>query len=327
MSITKAAIVQEYGAYYLNSGQNMARLKQLLMFTRKSSQYFTQVKTNDTIYQMALATVTSLVQSFQKAFTPKGDFEFTPNQIKLYKMKVDIEIYPDDIEDNWLGFLAANNLSRKEWPLIRYLLESFILSKIQEDMELNVIYKGVYVAPTANTAGDTSAAMNGLKIALRHANVNHDTTIGALDATTIYDQLEAAYELVSEVYQGMEMNIHLAPKWERAFLKDKRALGFYQHTGPGQIDNSLDFAPAKVIGLPSMIGTDDWFITPMANAIHLNKKGDNQGSVLIEESKRCVNIMTDWWEGVGFGINEIVWTNVPEIAPAPAPEGGEGGEG
>lgn len=310
MAITKTAIISEYGAYYLNSGQNMARLRQLLMFTRKSSQYFTQIKTDDTIYQMAMAQVTSLVQAFQKAFTAKGDFTFTPNKIQLFKMKVDIEIYPDDIEDSWLGFLSSNSLSRKEWPLIRYLLESFILSKIQEDMELTVIYKGVYVAPTAGTAGTTAGAMNGLKIGLKAATVNHDTTVGALDAATIYDQFEKAYELINEVYQGMEMNIHCAPKWERAFLKDKRSLGYYQLNSSNQIDNSLDFAPAKVIGLPSMIGTDDWFITPKANVLHLNKKGDNQGKVLVEESKRCVNIMTDWYEGLGFGINEIVWTNV-----------------
>lgn len=313
MSITKTAIVTEYGAYYLNSGQNMARLKQLLMFTRKSSQYFTQIKIDDSIYQMALATVTSLVQSFQKGFTPKGDFTFTPNKIQLYKMKADIEIYPDDIEDSWLGFLSSNSLSRKEWPLIRYLLESFILTKIQEDMELKEIYKGSYVAPTTNTAGVTGQSMNGLKKSLQAASVNHDTTVGALDASTIYDQLEKAYDLVSEVYQGMEMNIHVSPKWERAFLKDKRSLGYYTINGPGQIDNTLDFAPGKVVGLPSMIGTDDWFITPKQNLLHLNKRGENQGSVLVEESKRCVNIMTDWYEGIGLGVNEIVWTNVAAV--------------
>lgn len=313
MAITKTAIIAEYGAYYLNSGQNMARLKQLLMFTRKSSQHFTQLKTDDTIYQMAMATVTSMVQAFQKAFTPKGDFTFTPNKIQLYKMKADLEIYPDDVEDSWLGFLASNSLTRKEWPLIRYLLESFILSKIQEDMELNIIYKGVYVAPTVGTAGLTQNAMNGLRKSLQAAAVNHDTTIGALDGATIYDQCEAIYELISEVYQGMAMNIHLAPKWERAFLKDKRSLGFYQMQGPGQIDNGLDFAPVKVIGLPSMIGTNDWFITPKANILHLNKKGDNQGKVLLEESKRCVVVMTDWYEGLGLGVNEICWTNVAAV--------------
>lgn len=310
MSVTTSAIVQEYGAYYLNSGQNMARLKQLLFFQRESLKYFTPIKTDETVYQMAQGVISSLVQSFQKGWTPKGDLEFKPNAIELKKMKVDFEVYPDEIEDNWLGFLASNELTRKDWPIVRYILESFIYNQIAEDLELNEIYKGVWQAPTAGTAGDAGKSMNGLKLALKHADVNHDNTIGPLDAATIYDQAEAIFELVSERYQSTAMNIHFAPKWYRAFLKDKRSLGYYQIQSPGQIDNTLDFSPGKVVGLPSMIGTNDWFVTPKTNAIHLNKKGENQGKVNIEESKRCVNIMTDWWEGCGFGINEIVWTNV-----------------
>ena len=30
----------------------------------------------------------------------------------------------------------------------------------------------------------------------------------------------------------------------------------------------------------------------------------------IQESKRTVSILTDWWEGLGFGMNAAVWTNL-----------------
>jgi len=42
----------------------------------------------------------------------------------------------------------------------------------------------------------------------------------------------------------------------------------------------------------------------------LTKKSENKSNVNIEESKRTVSFMTDWWEGVGFGINEAVWSNL-----------------
>jgi len=32
----------------------------------------------------------------------------------------------------------------------------------------------------------------------------------------------------------------------------------------------------------------------------------------MEEAKRNVAIMADWWEGLGFGINQAVWTNIQE---------------
>jgi len=30
----------------------------------------------------------------------------------------------------------------------------------------------------------------------------------------------------------------------------------------------------------------------------------------IEEAKRAVAVMGDWAEGLGFGINQAVWTNI-----------------
>lgn len=311
MAITTTQIVQEYGAYYIAGGQNEARLKRLLLFGRETPKLATKIKTDDTVYRLAQSKMTELVQAFQKSWTPKGDIEFTPNPIQLFKLKVDLEIYPDDIEDNWLGFLASNNLSRKEWPLIRYILESHFYKQIDDDLERKAYYKGVYAAPTAGTAGVTSASMNGLKTFLTSDKVNH-VTMPALDADTIYDQIEAFYENISEEYQNSRMIIGLAPKWKRAFLKDKRSLGYYDISSPSQIDDTLDFSPARVIGLPSMIGTDDIWATPVDNFLHITKKGENAAKVKIEESKRVVNLLTDWWEGFGFGINEVVWTNVAE---------------
>lgn len=314
MAINKTDIVIEYGAYYIAGGQNEQRLKRLLLFGRETTKYATQVKTDDTVYRLAKSTISSLVQSFQKSFTPKGDVTFTPNPIQLFKLKVDMEVYPDDIEDSWLGFLASNSLTRKDWPLVRYILESHAFGKISEDMELNEYYKGVYEAPVAGTAGTSGKSMDGLKVILGKDNINR-LTMDALNASTIYDQVENAFEQISEVYQNTEMIVAMAPKWARAFLKDKRTLGYYTIDGANKIDNRLDFAPAAVVGLPSMINTNDIFITTKSNFLHITKKGENAAKVNVEEAKRCVSVMTDWWEGLGFGINELVWTNVPASTP------------
>jgi len=315
MAIIVTDIVKEYGAYYLNSGQNMARLRRLLLFGRETTAIARQIMTENTIYQLAESNITSLVQPFQKTWTPKGEVTFTPNPIQLYNMKVDMDIYPDDIEDNWLGFLASESQSRKEWPLIRYIMEEHLVKKIEEDLELKLYYKGVYKAPTVGTSGDTETSMNGLLIHLKNNKKVNRLTMDALEASIIYDQLEEAYEQVSEVYQNTPMLICTAPKWRRAFLKDKRAQGYYSITGPNEIDDTLDFSPAKVKQLPSMIGTDDLFITPNQNLLHLTKKGRNSANFKVEEYRRCVSILTDWWEGFGFGLNEVIWTNVKAAEP------------
>lgn len=311
MAITITNIVSEYGAYYIAGGQNEKRLMRLLLFGRETVKYARKIKTNDTVYRLANSKMTNLVQGFQKAYTPKGDLAFEPNPIQLFKLKVDLDIFPDDIEDNWLGFLADNNLSRKEWPLIRYIMESHFYQQIDDDMESLVYYKGVYAAPTAGTAGLTGNSMDGLEKLLKGSKINHVTLAsGALDKATIYDQTEEFFDFVSERYQNKQMIIGMSPSWKRAFLKDKRSLGYYDISSSKEINDTLDFSPARVVGLPSMIGSDDLWATPVDNFLHITKKGENAGKVKVEESKRCVSIMTDWYEGLGFGINEIVWTTV-----------------
>lgn len=310
MGIIVSDIITEYGAYYLKSEANMNRLKNLLLFGRETTKHATPIRTDDTIYRMADASVSDLVQPFQKSWTPKGDVTFKPNPIQLFKMKVDFEVYPDDIEATWLGFLASDSQNRKDWPLIRYIMEVHLLNKVNENMELKEYYKGVYAAPTAGTAGATGTSMNGLKQTLANESVNR-LTMTAFDPATIYDQIEAAYDQVAEEYQTTEMIVGLAPKWYRAFLRDKRTLGYYQLEGPGSIDNTIDFAPGKVVGLPSMVGTNDVFITPKANFLHVTKKFQNASKLKVEEYHRLVSILADWWEGLGFAVNELVWTNVP----------------
>ena len=317
MAINVADIISEYGAYYKNSGQNMSRLLRLIQFGRETTKIARQIKTDNTIFRLATSNITSLVQAFQKTWTPKGEVTFLPNPIELFNMKVDMDIYPDEIEDNWLGFLASESQSRIEWPLIRYIMENHIFKQIEEDLEMKLYYKGVRVEPTAGTAGNTENSMNGLQLHLQTNQKVNRLEMDPLEASTIYDQLEEAYEQIKEEYQNKPMLICLAPKWYRAFLIDKRSQGFFTRTGPNEIDNTLDFSPAKVHGLPSMINTDDLFITPNQNLLHLTKKGQNAANVRLEESKRCVSIMTDWWEGLGFALNEVVWTTVKskEVEP------------
>jgi hypothetical protein len=312
-AITVTDIIAEYGAYYRNSGQNTNRILKMLTQETVTTGIMTPAKTDETIYEYAQGTITSLLQPFQKAYTAKGALAFTPNKIALKHFKVDFNLDPDDIEATWLGFLAAESLTRKEWPIVRFALEQYLLPKMREEYELEVVYNGVEKAVTPDVAGDAKDIINGLGKLLADGvaagTINLVAGLGPLHADTIFDQVEQFTKGISNVYKSVPMEVCMSPSWVRAYLTDKRAQGFYQISGPGQIDRSVDFTPLTVKGLPSMEGKNDIFATPKANMIHLSKKSINQNRFNIEESKRQLAVMTDWWEGFGFGINEIVWTN------------------
>lgn len=313
-------IVTAFGAYYLKGSQNEKRILGMLSQGLVTPSFCTPVKTDDTVFQLSRLTMGDIVQGFQKAFTPKNAAAFKPNELRLYQLKVDEEITPDDIEATWLGFLASASVSREDWPLIKFLIEhpeQGIIAAINRDLETKEYGHGVYVEPTPGTAGITGKSMNGLIHLLQagvNANtINHVDVGGALDANKIFDQVELFVDGISEEYQLVNMNVFMSPKWAKLYHRDKRAQGFYSfasETEVNKLSGKVDFTPQSVVGLPCLTGSNVIFATPKANLIHLTKKGTNKTKFKIEEYHRVVSILADWWEGLGFGMDAAVWTNL-----------------
>lgn len=313
MSITTTSIVQEYGAYYIDAGQNKKRILTMLSQGREITDFATPIKTDDTIFRLANATFRTLVQPFQKTFTQKGGVEIVPNEIRQYRFKIDDEFMPDELYATWLGFLTQKSVDRKDWPFVKWLIEVYYARQIDQDMELNEYYKGIYAAPVAGTAGTDGTGMNGLQKQIQ-AGVDalkiNSVNLGALDKTTIFDQVESFTDSIAEVYQGIKMNVFMSRYWYKKYMQDKRAQGFYQRTSDKDIDGKIDFTPLDVKPLACMVGTDDIFCTPVENFIHISPATLTKNQFKLEEAKRSVAVMADWSEGLGFGINEAVWTNI-----------------
>ena len=127
MSITTTEIVSSFGSYYINEGQNLQRLNSALREKAETPMYARPIITENDVYRSANASLSEIVQGFQKAFTAKGAVTFTPNEIPLRNIKIDVAIYPDDLKGNWLGFLTSlSEQERKNWPIVRYLAEEHV---------------------------------------------------------------------------------------------------------------------------------------------------------------------------------------------------------
>lgn len=313
-------IVTAYGAYYKDEGQNKNRILGLLSQGLVTPQYCTPVKTDDTIFRLGRLTMGSIVQAFQKAWTPKNPEAFAPNELRLFKFKIDEEIDPDDIEATWLGFLASGSISRADWPLIKFLIEhpeQGYIAAINRDMEMYEYGKGEATTPTPGVAGVTGKTMNGF-IKLLTDGVNAGTInsipIQTLDKDSIFDQVELFVDGISEIYQSVMMPVFMSPSWAKYYHRDKRIQGFYSFAGEQEIKSGItgkiDFTPQYVVGLPCLSGTDVIFSTPKANMLHLTKKGANKTQFKIEEYRRNVSLLADWWEGLGFGMDGAVFTNI-----------------
>lgn len=312
-----ADIISEFGAYYINQGQNMSRIVKILNQKSVTENAFTTVVTDDTKWTASESTITRLLQPFQKDWTPLGDVGFKPVSIEQYPFKMDFEDTPDDLEPTWLGFLADGDLDRTQWPFVRWLIEVHLLPQIQEDYELNEIFGGVYAAPTAGTPGAAGTGMNGIK-QIRNAHITDGKivpiTIGALETTpeAFVEQIEEFSDLINIRYAMQNMELNMSTTLAKRYRRGYRKL-YGKDTDFDGVKSSVEDTNLTVVGKPSHEGSDIIWCTPKSNAVRLLKKKQNMNRVRVETAKRAVQIFTDFYSGIGFVIPQIVFTNDSEL--------------
>lgn len=314
-SLSVADIVSEYGQYYLDIPEHRSRLYTNLFQPSATPAFATPVMTNNTQWQGAEATISKIVQPFQKAWTAKGQAEFKPSTIQLRKFKIDNDFYPDDVEDTWLGFLAANQLNKEEWPLVRYIMEELFVKQKAEDMELGVYWKGEYVDPNEDgNVHPPKEAMDGLKKIIDdgvNAGTIQSVSLSAFNDSNALDNIETFVDAISERYQFTQMNVFVSHTNFVRYMRDKQNT----HGGnPTYEKNStkIDFTNFSLVSLPSMAGSDYVWATPKSNFVHVTKRSTDNFHV--ESEKRQVQVMTDWWEGLGFVIDQAVFAYAPGAA-------------
>lgn len=316
-----ADIVSEYGAFYRKGSDNTKNLISLQKQETVTPSYATPIVTDDTVYRAPQTYMSEIVQAFQEKFTDKGVLTFKPNDIPTYKLKIDTSFYPDQLEETYLGFLTRiTEADRAKWPFIKWFLEVHVLSQAKHDMETKAYGKGVYVAPTAGTAGTTAQSMNGLSKLITdglagtitpHSLMQPVSLTSAFSASTAFDGIEEFVDNFDDVLEGKPMLIGLEPKALRWYFRDKRNT----HGGDTNYDDNkaytVDGMPnVKFAPMPSLAGTGIIFATPESNYIHITPK-KKMNPIRVESSKREVSVLGDWREGLGFLFNELVYVHKP----------------
>jgi hypothetical protein len=313
-------IIAEFGAYYIKSDANMSRLVKQLNTKSVTETAFTTVVTDDTLWRASEGRMTRVLQPFQKRWTPIGVLTLLPAAIENFKMKIDHEEYPDDIEATWLGFLADDSLDRKEWPFIRWFIEVHLLPQAKEDYEMNEIYHGVYAAPTPGTAGAAGTAMNGIKKTINDfvdgGRISPIMTgVVPTDPEDFVDYMEAFADSLPTKYWNLPMQAVMAETLTRRFLRGKERKYGQNTAYTTNGGTNVEMTNLTLIGVPSHNGSDKIWATPKNNAIRLVKKSQNINKIRVENVDRLVKMYTDWWSGVGFVIPEIVFTNDRDLNP------------
>lgn len=313
--INISALVADFEAYYLDGGQNESRLYNLLYRASVTESMFTPIRTNSTKWRGSKTSISSLLQAFQKKFTPKGGLTFEPLEISVFRMKADDEIYPDEIVDSWAGFLDGleNEQDRKKWPLIRYIVEKHWIPKIREEYELEAIFGGKREEPADNVAGDAWQVMDGIRH-LRNKGIQDGKVdpiiMGAIPADDVdfVDYIEEMSDSVKKNYWNKSMIWKMSETLERRYLRGKGKKYGLRNNFTGE-DKTVDNTNMSVMGLPSFGDSEIIIATPKDNAVFLYKGQKDIGRPNIESEARLVKLWHDWYKGIGYILRELIFTN------------------
>ena len=311
-SISLEQLKAAFGTYV---GTNQKDILRLLTQPTYSETFMTTKQSQDLVYRATKAVISDLVQGFQEGWTPKGKAAFTPVEIMQRRHKIDLSFYPDEIMDSWLGFLGDESIDRKAWPISKYIIEQLIIPKVADNRELALIGKGTYVAPVEGTAQALGLSIDGFVTILKHkhtagnSNINF-INLAALTVDNIFDQLESFGDQVGDLYKDMSMNIFLSRKWFSAYHRKRRDLHGTDNNYDG-MKTILEGTNLTLTPLPSMAGENVIFTTPKENFIRLMNRNNGASSISVESVDRQIKVFADWYESVGFGIEEAVFAYVP----------------
>jgi hypothetical protein len=313
-TISPAAVITEYGSYYIDQGQNLQSLLLRPFNAFGTREAFTNVPTNDTQIRFSDVTVSEILQPYQDAFTAKGSVTFNPVTINLQQVKIDQQYNPNNLVYSWLGFLTSNNTSRETWPFTRWFIEVYLLNQLFDDMEMKAVYNGVKAAPTPGTAGNAADIIDGIGKQIADAITASKITpinTGAPSANAVdwCEQIEAFVKAIPELYWTKNLTINMSRTLALRYVEGKKKKYNMYYAQESDLMNVSNFPTMKVAGRASMINKNRIWATPIENAIFATKGFENANGFELERIDRNVKVWTDFHIGMGFLLNDLVFAN------------------
>lgn len=316
--ILAADVVAEWKAVYKAEGQSVKDIMTKLTQRSVTAKYFPTRFTEKTVLEKVSAEFSRVLQRFQKQYTPVGGVKFEPLKIALFKLKIDLQERPDELEESWLGFLADSSLNRKDWPFIKWFLMNALI-QAEKDLEMSEIYHGVAGAIVEGTPTAAGASLDGIKIQINRLNTAGKLdliTMGAVPTDPVL-YVEYIEDMIKQVERPLRNELDFVFVQEDGHDLFRDGMRLKYNVNYAQVDDSkitkLRNDNIQVVGLPSMAGSDKIWTTPSWNRQAGFKKPGNETVFQVENIDRLVKAYTDYYKGFGFWIGEYLVSNDVEL--------------
>lgn len=296
--------------------QNAAAIWYKVIGELELSMYTRKISGQTGRYAPLTSSNTELIQAFQKAFTPKGQVALKPYVNDVFRLKVDYLLDNiDEIVDGYAQFLYDEKLLRKDWPIVKHIVEKHLIPGIVDDLNTAMI-TGVYVAPTIGTAGTSAGSMNGLFTIVANEVVATNLVPIATGVTTASNAIDNVNLFLSNIPEDViskGMTLFVSKTVERFYRADR--LNTYGLTDNKEFKNGLNidlYPTVQLVGLTGAGASQRMLATTSGangNLLHMYDKIFLPSSFDVQPVDRSVKMLTDFHCSTGFNTLDIVYTN------------------
>ena len=249
------------------------------------------------------AIIGELSQGYREGRIFKGGMQFTADKYKVDDLMFKFN-FTDlvRLEKEYIGWLNHNEGSAIiKWTFIEWVLVYYGTQLVKEQNERNVV--GVRVpqqnvkANPSNLAAD--GALRAITRAIRQNRVLPFYEIGAYDADTMLDTVEAFADKVIEVSGSLDdKKIYLNKRHQRWYIRAYREKYGKDADFTGSKATLVDLDPASIIWVPNMGATDFiMFCTEAGNVELLEAKPNEMLNFDFTTEFEGVAVKSRWKEG------------------------------
>lgn len=305
MSIDVTDIITEYGAYYLNSGQDV---NDLLLPLRTGNDFYADLTVyskknvgeqgSNSKWDRALVETERVMQPWKSDYSPTTDSgDIIPVSTPIRTWKPDRTIVPsDEVHENWLQFLEDMDKEPKEWPFTRWFMEVYIMNQLVEDMN-TVSYTGIYAAPASgSTPGALATSVDGFeKMILIHIASGLITPYsgGSVTGLTDSEYCEYVEDFVASVDSKLLKKncvLKLSHINYMRYRRGYRDLHGKEMDFTGQKSFIVDSA-VQIKGYSAMDDSERIYLTEAGNDKKVLPMKNEMGKIWLESAEYAVKIL------------------------------------
>lgn len=300
-------VVTSLGAYSRKASKD---IRSATLGEVQITKYFRTVTDVDDEYFLQHSITDRVVMGFNSEWQEKGETKFKPNLVKAFHFKVNFGFKPSVVWKSYLSYLANEKLDIVQYPLSKYIMEVEMAKTINRDRDY-VMGRGQYNAATYDTVFGT--ANDGINEKLRQGIADgtmFKVNLPVFTSSNRVSGVEAFARAIPIELRDMMDAIFMSTSDLDAYKQD------YRSTYGQNMDYSKDglvkeyFTGIPLVGLNNLQSGRLWTTYP-ENRVRVVNKTDQPILTDIQKVDYKVKLFYEWFEGIGFHINQHVIVSVP----------------